>query len=323
MSAGSSGSLSRHQGVALLTALILLALMTAIATVLSRDTGLSIRRQQGAIAQDQAWQLVGATEALASWALRDELIDPAMRIHYGQRWSQPVGPLEPIPGYLLEAQLEDLQGRFNLNSLIDREGRVDPIALRYFERLLVTLGLEVDWGERLADWMDADDQPLPRGGEEGYHSSASPPARPPNQGLITASEILALPGFGMERFLRLAPHIAALPPDAGLNLCTATAAVLDSLSGEQQWMSQTDMLQRSQRERCFPGKEAMRNAVGDAVRFTELERSLGLGENSRYFGLRSWVQIGSVDYALYSVLKFESRQDSAPHVSVLIRETQQ
>lgn len=323
MSAGSSINGLRHQGVALLTVLILLALMTAIATVLSRDTGLSIRRQLGASAQDQAWQLVGAAEALASWALRDELIDPTMRTHYGQRWPQPVGPLEPIPGYLLEAQLEDLQGRFNLNTLIDREGRVDPVALRYFEQLLVTLGLEVDWGERLADWMDADDQALPRGGEEGYHSSANPPARPPNQGLITASEILALPGFGMERFLRLAPHVVALPADAGMNLCTATAAVLDSLSGEQQWMIQTDTLRRSQREQCFPGKEAVRNAVGDALRFAELERSLGLGESSRYFGLQSWVQIGSVEYALYSVLKFEPLQDGAPHVSVLIRENQQ
>jgi general secretion pathway protein K len=308
------------RGVALITALILLALLTSIAVALSRDTGLSIRRQIGASAQGQAWQLLGAAESLASWALRDELTDSSARVHYGQRWSQPLGPVEPVPGFLLETQLEDLGGRFNLNSLIDSSGTVDPIALEFFERLLQRLELEPDWAARLADWMDADDRPLPGGGEEAYHSSATPAARPANQLLVSASEILSLPDFGAERYLRLEPHVAALPRDASLNLCTASAAVLDTLTGDQQWTLQPEMLQRSQREQCFPGKEAVRNATRDRQRFADLERKLGLGETSTYFGLQSWVQIGSVEYALYSVLQLERGQGGVPQVRILTRE---
>lgn len=306
--------------MALLTALILLALLTSIAVALSRDTGLSIRRQIGASGQDQAWQLLGAAESLARWALRDELTESSITVHYGQRWSQPLGPVEPVPGFLLEAQLEDLGGRFNLNSLIDSNGNVDPVTLEFFERLLRQLDLEAEWAARLADWMDADDRPLPAGGEEAYHSSATPAARPPNQLLISASELLALPDFGSERYLRLAPHVVALPRDARLNLCTATSAVLDTLTGDQQWTLQPEMLQRTQREQCFPGKEAVRNATRDRQRFADLERELDLGETSTYFGLQSWVQIGSVEYALYSVLQIERAQGGAPDVRVLIRE---
>lgn len=314
---------SRGRGVALLTALILLALLTAIAVALSRDTGLSIRRQIGAGSQDQAWQLLGAAESLASWALRDELADTSVRVHYGQRWAQPLGPVEPVPGFLLEAQVEDLGGRFNLNTLIDATGNVDPIVLEFFERLLQQLDLEREWASKLADWMDTDDRPLPGGGEEAYHSSATPAARPPNQLLISASEILALPDFGMERYQRLAPHITALPRDAGLNLCTATAVVLDALTGDQQWTLQPDLLRRSQQEQCFPGKEAVRNASRDRQSFIDLERTLALGETSSYFGLESGIQIGSVDYALYSVMQLERAQGAAPRVRILIRESNQ
>lgn len=311
------------RGVALLTALILLALMAAIAAALSVGTGFMLHRQQAVSAQDQAWQLLGATEALSSWALKDELTEPGLRVHQGQRWHQPLGPIEPITGAILEAQLEDLQGRFNLNALLTADGSVDPTALQFFERLLQATGIEPEWAPRLADWIDVDDKPLPGGGEEAFHAGANPAARPGNQWLISPSEILSLPGFGLQRYQRLAPHITALPPDAGLNVCTATAAVLDSLSGDQQWLNQPDRLQEAQAEQCFPGEEAVRNSVRDPSAYLELKRSLKLGETSRYFGLTTWVQIGSGEFALYSVLRLEGGGAARAQVRVLTRESMQ
>ena len=311
------------RGVALLTALILLALMAAIAAALSVSTGFMLHRQQAVSAQDQAWQLLGATEALSSWAIKDELTGPGLRVHQGQRWHQPLGPIEPVAGAILEAQLEDLQGRFNLNALLSPDGSVDPTALQFFERLLQAVGIEPEWAPRLVDWIDADDRPLPGGGEEAFHASASPAARPGNQWLVSPSEILSLPGFGMERYQRLAPHITALPLDAGLNACTATAAVLDSLSGDQQWLNQPERLQQAQAEQCFPGEEAVRTSVRDPNTYLALKRSLKLGETSRYFGLKTWVQIGSAEFALYSVLRLDGDGAARAQVRVLTRESMQ
>ena len=310
-----------ERGVALLSALILLALLTAIASTLSAGTGFLLRRQQAVSAQEQAWQLLGATEALSSWALRDELAEPGLRVHHGQRWHQALGPIEPVPGIQLEAQLADLQGRFNLNLLLNADGEADAEAIEFFERLLQATGIEPGWAARLADWMDSDDRARPEGGEDAYHASAIPSARPANQLLVSPSELLALPGFGMERYQRLSPHVTALPRDAGLNLCTATAAVLDSLSGEQQWVSQPERLASSQTERCFPGEAAVRNALRDPQAYIELKRRLKLGEESRYFGLQTWVQIGSAEFALYSVLRLERVESGAAAVRIINRES--
>jgi general secretion pathway protein K len=309
------------RGVALLSALILLALMTAIASTLAVGTGFLLRRQQAVSGQEQAWQLLGATEALSSWALRDELAEPGLRVHHGQRWHQTLGPIEPVPGIRLEAQLADLQGRFNLNALLNADGEADPQATEFFERLLQATGIEPGWALRLTDWMDSDDRARSGGGEDAYHASASPSARPANQLLISTSELLALPGFGMERYQRLSPHVTALPRDAGLNLCTATAAVLDSLSGEQQWVSQPERLASSQTERCFPGEAAVRNSVRDPQAYVELKRSLNLSEESRYFGLQTWVQIGSAEFALYSVLRLERVASRGAEVRIINRES--
>ena len=39
-----------------------------------------------------------------------------------------------------------------------------------------------------------------------------------------------MPGLGRERYLKLLPHVTALPPEAGkINVCTADGFVLDAL----------------------------------------------------------------------------------------------
>ena len=165
---------ARSRGIALLVALILVALSTAIAAALSFDTGLGLRRAQGGLAQDQALLLAGGAEAIAAEILVDDLAGGNAPVHFAQRWHNPIGPLEPLPAVRVEAQLEDLQGRFNLNSLVDTEGRTDPVAVQVFRRLLLRLELEPEWAERMADWIDADDQALPSGAEDAAYSSAVP-----------------------------------------------------------------------------------------------------------------------------------------------------
>ena len=51
-----------------------------------------------------------------------------------QVWAQPQGPYELAPGVTLEfAQIEDQQGKFNLNNLADG-GVIDQTSLEEFQR---------------------------------------------------------------------------------------------------------------------------------------------------------------------------------------------
>jgi general secretion pathway protein K len=229
------------------------------------------------------------------------------------------GPLELDDGGSVQGQLIDLQGRFNLNSLIDREGRVDPTALALFERLLRVLGLEPLWAPRLADWLDADDQPLANGGEDDLYTTMVPGYRPPNRPVTSISELLLLPGFDRERFATLAPHVAALPRDAAINLCSATPALLDALADERQWVGAEQMLARNRERDCFPRREAFRSGLPTPQQFDQLDRAVGLGERSRYFQLRSVVGVGTTRVSLYSLLRFESVPPEPPRVRVMLR----
>ena len=55
------------------------------------------------------------------------------------------------PDATVAAQLEDLQGRFNLNTLVDAQGKADPVAIQIFGRLLTQVGLEPRWASLLAE----------------------------------------------------------------------------------------------------------------------------------------------------------------------------
>ena len=91
--------MKRVRGIALLVALIIVALATAIAGAIAFDTGLGLRRAQGGFAQDQALQLAGGAEAIAAQILVDELASGTAPIHDAQRWRSPIGPFRADIAY--------------------------------------------------------------------------------------------------------------------------------------------------------------------------------------------------------------------------------
>lgn len=314
-------SIVRSRGVALLTALIIVAIAAAIAATLFFDTGLILRRTEGSLARERAVLLTNGAEAIAARILREELDTGAAPIHPGQRWANPLGPIEVEHGGQVAAQLVDLQGRFNLNSLRTSSGQIDPVALEVFERLLRNLDIEPIWAEKIADWIDDDDVPRSNGAEDDVYTSLTPGYRPPNRAITSISELLWLPGFDMSRYVRLAPHVAALPRDASINLCSATAALLDALADERQWVGAETALAENRKRDCFPRRDVFRGGLGDPALFARLESALGLGERSLYFQLRTDAVIGTTQFSLYSLLRYESTPPSPPGIRVMLRHT--
>jgi general secretion pathway protein K len=311
----------RQRGVALLTAVILVALATVVAAAIAFDTALTARRGAGAAALDEALLLGGGTEAIAAYALSEQLKQTNRTIHYDQTWARPLGPIE-VPegsGTFIEAQLFDLQGRFNLNNLVDATGARNDVAVEVFERLLQNLELEPVWAELMVDWIDADGQPGSGGAEDSTYSASVPGYRPPNRAITSISELLALREFGAERYAKLAPHVAALPRGTAINLCTATGPLLDALTDQQQWTPAPDALARNRAGKCFPSRSEFEAGFGDPQRRTRLQQGLPYDETSTWFSLRSFISIGTAEFALYSLMHCESAPGGAPLVRPVLR----
>src|SRR2546430_12752479 len=113
---------------------------------------------------------------------------------------------------MLEASLEDLQGRFIVNNRVKNDTTADPVQLQAFMQLLARSGVETKWAGYIVDWIDGSITPsIPDGAEDSVYMGQRQPYRTANRYITSASELLALPGFGRERYLKLAPYITALP----------------------------------------------------------------------------------------------------------------
>ena len=289
----------RQRGVALITAV----LMVALATMLAVDVGfrgfLDQRRTGTLFALDQAYEVALGAEAWAADFLKKDLQE-SQTDHLGEIWARPLPPL-PIDGGTVEGRLEDMQGRFNINSLVNADGTTNAAAVQRLERIFSVLEVEPAWASTIADWVDADTQPgFPDGAEDSVYTGQDPPHLTANMPVTRVSELMVLPGFGAERYAKVRPYLSALPVGTPLNVCTAPGIVLDALSeGSREFGLNPDDLANRRKDACFPSLEDLRGALGDAA-YDEVKNSLT--ESSSYFRATVWVTIGTTQFTLYSLL---------------------
>jgi general secretion pathway protein K len=308
-----------QRGIALLVAILLVAFGTILAAAVAYENAMTFRRGVATYAFDQALLVQEGAEALAAYGLRlAQKADP-QHTFASEGWSQPVGPIEVVPGVMLTAQLEDLQGRFNLNNLVKEDGTPDTVQVAAFQQLLTTLGLEPKWAGYVIDWIDRDIVPsLPDGAEDSVYMGQVPPYRTPNRYITSASELLALPAFGRDRYLALAPYVVALPYGTKLNICTAKPQVLDAFLGHIEFSTDPDGLakNRAAATGCFPQLSDYQAAATNGVNAASWQQvSQKVQMTSSYFRLTSLIAIGSTEFNLYSLLL----QDPTGQVRPILR----
>lgn len=298
----------RERGIAMLVAILLVALGTIVAAAVAYESAMSARRSIATFSFDEALLVAQGAEALAGYGLRAsaQMAQTKREFYPGLPYSQPVGPLEVVPGVTLEASLEDMQGRFNLNTLIDTStpgsNKPDPDAVKAFTYLLDQLGIEPKWADLLADWIRTGTQALPDGAKDSTYLSQNPPYLTANRFITSTSELLALPGFGRDRFVKLAPFVAALPPGSWkLNICAASALVLNAYLGHQDFNPESLASNRANANRCFPNLNDYQATFESKNDFTRLSSKF-FGTQSAYFRLSSLVTIGTAEFNLYSLL---------------------
>jgi general secretion pathway protein K len=290
----------RQRGIALITALVLVAIAAVLATAIGFASAMSARRASTMFGADQSLLAGEGAEAMASYVLKQSA---SATMSLDQPWAQPYGPFELGDGVTLEfAQIEDQQGKFNINNLATgANGTTDPNWEQLFQQLLVQVGLETKWAGILADWIDADNTPnTPDGAEDSVYLTQTPPYRAANLPITSISELLALPGFGRDRYDRLKPYITALPPGNSINVCTASGVVLDALSGKNEYSTDLSVLANARKDKgCFPTLAVFTAGVTGAAGAV---LSGKVGTLSSYFRLRSVITIGTARFTLYSLL---------------------
>lgn len=296
-------SVARQRGVALLLALLVVALAALIATRLFALTAASISRGESQARLQDAWLLSQGMEDFAIALLQRDLDNGDGIDTRSDAWARPLPPL-PVPGGQVGGALADLDGRFNLNTLV-RNGARDPVAQARFARLLAALELPSALLDTVSDWIDADNQAASQGAEDLDYLRADPPYRAANRPFVHVSELRRVLGVTPEVYAKLAPEVSALPLDVGTNINTMSSAGMMSLAdgislelarrlsrgGAAQYRSMTELVDEL----------TQAGVVLDPAALQDLKVS------SRYFLARSDVELGGRHYRFWSLLQRAGR----------------
>jgi general secretion pathway protein K len=285
----------RDKGVALITAMLISAIATMVAANLAWDNALDVRRTIVNLGRDQAVQVALGAESWIISILQQDMQDNQTD-HLGEIWASELPGL-PIEGGEVFGAIEDMQGRFNLNNLVDQEGRIVEESLEEFRRLLNVLGIDPRFAGIAADWIDVNqDASFPDGAEDPIYTGMIPPYRTANQTLTSVSELAAIEGMDREIFRILEPHVAALPGRTGINVNTALPAVLQSLDENMTTSDVEGLIQ----EREGAGFNDIENSFASLVTPDVLNR---LEDSTQFFRLKVVVRIDTVRITMYSVLQ--------------------
>ena len=199
----------RQRGVALITALLVVALASVAAVSLTASHQLDLRRAQTSQAASQAQLHAMSVEALAAEAAQEARVDPDQLAQLLDEDCRTPPFVTEVAGVAVEARLEDLHCRINLNNLLDEE---DEETEEGFIELVETLNrdhrdFQLDPAEivsALRDWADPEV-------EDDWYSRQDPPYRPSNQPLAVPSELLQIRGMNTKAYAILEPYVTALP----------------------------------------------------------------------------------------------------------------
>lgn len=226
-----------ERGAALLSVLLLVAIMSIAALALFESTVGAIAHARLADARARiAWQISGAEEAGLIGLQRLSLATNGVVTDRTPVLGVPF--VTDINGVQVSTVLEDSSNCFNLNALRapEGDGSPDESLVALYETLLTGAGLLEQEAEfltsALLDWLDRDTNTRPGGAETNYYASLRPSYRASGVLLVSESELRAVRGYTSDILDVLLPLICVRADSemAVLNINTLTRAQAPLLS---------------------------------------------------------------------------------------------
>lgn len=267
----------QHHGAALIMAILIMALASTVAVFIASQQNLWTQQASNLIAGAQQDAL---SQSAIDWS-RGILAEDQRNSdadHPGENWAKALFNL-PVENASLSGVIQDQQGRFNLNNLI-QNGRDSTADIAYYSRLLQQLQLPTTLINPLLDWLDEDNEThIPGGAEDSTYLTQTPPYRTANRLLWTLDELYRVQGYTPDIVAKLRPYVTALPEHTALNVNTAAKANLQALLPSY---DETDLnaLLETRKNAYFKSPQDFRNRLPKPV--SSLQDEL-VATSSHYF----------------------------------------
>ena len=317
----------RHseRGAALLTVLLLVAIVGALAAATMEKLNLSTRQAANAKAMEQARGWSQAASIMALIKIESVRKDNEARVSLAGGWSDRPFPL-PIPDGTATARVHDGGNCFNLNSLVVQSNgntyAANTAGVLQFARLMRLIG--VPGGDSIAaasaDWIDTDSAPITAGAEDAAYSGFQPAYRTANTLIADSSELRAVAGVTPPIYDKLRPYICALPTiqPATINVNTIEperGALIAAMAGDtvgiedvrRALLSRPDQGWAKAADFWSAGSLAGKSVPGDALAATAV--------TTKWFALITDVTIGGVSLRQTGLI--DARQ---PHARIATRQ---
>ncbi len=225
----------KQKGIALMMVLFVFALVTILAGGMISRQSLFIQKASNTLIQSQAYEYAIGAEQVARQMLfadwEEDKKEKSFTDDHGEVWGQGAAGF-PIDYGVIEAQIDDLQGRFNINSVVNTDSSQDSASIERLKNLFIVLDIEEISVEKVIDWIDDNDETEGGdGAEEGDYLVKERPYRTGNQAFVSTSELMLINGMTDKIFQKLLPHISALPPGVkAINVNTCSKEVIRSLA---------------------------------------------------------------------------------------------
>lgn len=302
----------RQQGVAMLTALLIVALAVIVVTSIFVQQRYSIRLSTNLQDVEQAYQYAYAAEKMAGAWLEQDIKETKDGSYdtLSDNWAADI-PLFEIDGDNgqaignIQVKIDDLQAYFNVNNLYDVQNKKARASMvKLFQQILQTADLlPSSFANSVVDWIDPnDDLTDPDSAESDYYSQQAKPYKASNALIMDVSELQLLklgniddPEEKKKLLAGLAPLITALPTPSAVNVNTASAPVLTALG-----LNSTQLEAIVQERKVAPIKSVAE--LTKLVPNLSAEQKVLLNVSSNYFRLSGQIRLGKSRLFLNSVL---------------------
>ena len=208
-------SKQKQSGIALITVLMILAIMVTIAATMTGRLTLSLKRTEGLMASQKVYWYGQAAADLGRMVLNQDFAD-SKTVSLDQRWAT-TGMVVPLENGNFAGEIKDQRGCFNINAIAEQDQNNTPaVPVTQFQDLLEVIGLESYKAEMIAqstrDWIDKDDKTGPlQGAEDSFYQGNAVPYLAANNLMVDISELRAMQGVGKKTYERISPYLCAIP----------------------------------------------------------------------------------------------------------------
>lgn len=340
----------KQQGVALITALLVVSLATIMTVTLMSQQYIDIRRTGNMLQSDQAHLDAIAAETFVGQLLANfrssgesTFDDPSI---FSMALMQLSGDMSDEVR-IISVQADYPESRFNVNNLIDQNNKVNTQQQDVYRRLLSSVIVDVGGNEgqvdslvsSLLDWLDSDEESRLDGAEDSVYESKDLPYKAANRQLASITELRLIEGYTaellegipaneeeeIEKVEGLFAYLSALPDHrSAININTlADTKIMMALNSKLDISMVDDLFDAKPFEKVldFTSHESL--TVNDAS-LEEGEKKLttemggyasNLSVQSQYFIIKSHVAVGRTVVSLNSLVYIAKNGDDFEVIS--------